>query len=148
VKKIAVILLLTTGLAHLPVAAQTATELKIKTLSTFNALPTTRDPFWPVGWSRPTAVEQVFAAIPMPTVAPEIHPKPEDFVVSSISTGKLPLAVINGRAYAEGELITINVGAPKPMIVQVYSIRDGSVTLRFQNRTVLAPLKGTHLLPH
>jgi len=143
VKKIAVLLLLVAGTLSLPAAGQTVKELKITDCSAFSAPSTIRNPFWPIGWSRPTAVAQTPG--PVVPVVQEIRLKPEDFVISSISTGQLPLAVINGRAYAEGELISMNVGTPQPMIVQVYAIRDGAVTLRYRDKTVVAFLKGVQL---
>lgn len=142
-KRIAVILVLAAGILDTPASGQTAKELKITNFSAFNAPSTVRDPFWPVGWSRPVGVVQ--APGPVAPVVQVISLKPEDFVISSISTGQLPLAVINGKAYAEGDLISMNVGTPQPLIVQVYAIRDGAVTLRYRDKSVVAFLKGVRL---
>jgi hypothetical protein len=116
-------------------SAQTAAELKIKQPSEFDARTAIHDPFWPVGWQKAAPVPQTGAASAAATALAGANLlKPESFVVTSISTGALPLAVINGKAYGEGELI--NIGGAPTGSVQVFAIRDGVVILRSQNQTI------------
>lgn len=123
--------------------AQTVEELKIKERSSFRAPVTLRNPFWPLGWQKPspTAPGAPTVARSAATPVPVIF-KPDLFTVTSISTGAVPVAVINGRIYGEGELISFNSGGPKPVSAQVYAIKDGMVTLRYQDKTVNVFQKG------
>lgn len=127
--------------SNLVVSAQTAAELKIKKLSEFDAHTVSRDPFWPVGWQKaalaaPSGAASAAAAAALAATTL----KPESFVVTSISTGTLPLALINGKTYGEGELIPVDIGGRR-ITVQVYAIRDGTVTLRYQNQTITARIR-------
>ena len=131
-------------------SAQTAEELKIKVKSEYKVGSSSRDPFWPVGWQKPLPpgaqpVATSTSVAPTPPPAPVISPS--DFNVTSIATGHISLAVINGKAYAEGEFVPVNT--PQGRInVQVYYIRDGQVALRYQNKTVVSELKRREAVPH
>jgi hypothetical protein len=120
-------------------SAQSAAELNIKSRSSFSLPATTRNPFWPVGWTKPSAVP-VGPQVATPQAPVQTVIRPDDFVVSSISIGALSLAVINRKAYSEGEIIPIP-GAPagKPG-AQVYSIRDGEVLLRYKEQVIKAKI--------
>ena len=119
---------------------QTVDELKIKTHSVFNGPVSMRNPFWPVGWRKAGTLGPSGTGASAP--APVISIKPELFSVSSISTGAIPIAVINGKMYGEGELIPFAGGGLKPSTAQVFSIKDGQVTLRFEKQTVTIFQKG------
>ena len=139
-----ILLAVVTGFS-LRASAQTAAELKIKERSTFKGAPTMRDPFWPIGWQK-RAPEGSSILAPKTgsalVASPEMFLKPELFIVSSISTGAVPIAIINGKMYGEGELIPFNAGGPKPVSAQVYKISDGTVTLRYQAKTVVIFQRG------
>ncbi len=142
-KKVAVLSLVALVGSSLLASAQTAQDLKIKERSSFNAPPSARNPFWPIGWQKeaaPSVQNSVDATVPLPP--PELLLKPENFIVSSISTGRTSLALINGKAYGEGDLIPYDVGGQK-IAIQVYSIRDGMVTLRYKDKTIVSAIKGT-----
>ena len=123
-------------------SAQTTADLKIKQPSIFKVPAGTRSPFWKLGFKDPSfqkvAVKAGSPAVP----AIESLLKPEFFVVTSISTGSMPVAVINGRIYAEGELIPLSPPGLKPVAAQVFAIRDGHVILRYQDKTMTIFQKG------
>lgn len=123
-------------------SGQTVEELKIKERSSFRAPTTLRNPFLPLGWKKVSSTAAASAPMAAATPVPELF-KPDLFSVTSIATGGVPVAVINGRIYGEGELVPFNSGGPKPVSAQVYAIRDGMVTLRYQNKTVTVYQKGT-----
>jgi hypothetical protein len=112
------------------VHAQSVDELKIEERSVFT-MATARNPFLPIGWKKPEPIPVGVS----PSVVPQVSDaffKPEKFVVTSISIGILPLALINGKPYGEGDLILVSEG----INVQVAAIRDGRVTLRYRDKTI------------
>ena len=120
--------------------AQTAAELGASKLSTFEIGTERRDPFVPIGWQRPASEPApVVKGLPV-VMTTESYIRPEAFVVSSISVDRLPLAVINGKAYGEGESLPF-VAGDKRIKLLVYSIRDGAVTLRYNDYKVTCPIR-------
>ncbi len=120
-----------------------------KAHSSFSIPESSRAPFWPIGWT-PQKAEHVVAAAPKVTLNPEM------FSVTSILTGNPSLAVINGRAYGEGEALrTPRAGkgdgavprgsTPPAARIFVQRILDGQVTLRADNQTVTVPLRRPEL---
>jgi len=102
----------------------------------------TRVPFWPIGWVKRAPG---MAAAPAPVVeAPKILLDGKSFRVTSIliGTGATPsLAVINGRAYSEGEFIRMpKTPGVAPVRVRVQRINDGTVILQNANQTLVASL--------
>ena len=69
------------------------------------------------------------------------------FAVTSIMLGNPSLAVINARAYSEGEFIRMPKGSA-PMKIRVQQISDGSVSLAYENQTFTVPLKRPELAAH
>lgn len=114
-------------------SAQSVEELKVAPASNFEVSNTARNPFWPIGWT-PTSEEKVVSD--GQKVSSTAWFKKESFTVSSISTGGLPLAMINGRPYGEGDFINMPGGT-----VQVSQIHDGTVQLRFEGRTIEVGLR-------
>lgn len=111
--------------------ASAQSGFKLKNRSSFSSNRVTRDPFWPIGWSKQGGVQAV-AAAPV---------KAEDFVVSTIMIDQgAPLAVINGKVYGEGETMTLPAGGLKVSVL-VAAIEDGRVMLRYQGDTIAAPLR-------
>ena len=92
---------------------------KLKHRSSFTDAPA-RNPFWPIGWVKgDTTQAEVQDAVPITA---------DKFEVTSISTGSNPLAVINGKTYAEGETI-IALYDDQKIKIQVVAINDGDVVL-------------------
>ena len=163
--KTAFLILLSGVAVGLSASAQSVEDLKITARSSFNASSISpRDPFWPIGWQKEgpaPVVNNSGASVPTQITA-EMLLKPENYVVTSISIGRIPLAVINGKPYGEGDLIplvpALSPGTrplantapavllpggidPAGLRAQVFSIRDGAVVIRFQHKTVVARIK-------
>ena len=127
---------------------------QLKNRSAFNAPGENgRAPFWPVGWvhrkDSSSEVGQVEAA---KTTLDE-----KSFHVTSIllGSGTTPsLAVINGRAYSEGEFLkmprglAVKAGAaatPAAARIRVQRISDGSVVIQQANQAVTVALQRQEL---
>ena len=89
------------------------------------------NPFWPIGWVKMETHSSDNAA--------SVIPRTEDFVVTSILLNDPPMAVINGKEMAEGELAAVPVNG-QPVIVQLMAVQDGRVILRWQNQNIIVPL--------
>jgi len=120
--------------------AQTAEELGVSKRSTYEVGTERRDPFVPIGWQRPASEPPPIVKGAPVVVTTESYIRPEAFVVSSISVDRLPLAVINGKAYGEGDSLPFVAGDKKIKLL-VYSIRDGAVTLRYNDYKVTCPIR-------
>lgn len=115
--------------------AQTVEELGVSRHSSFDPATLHRDPFTPIGWQKPMAAAPVVNGVKQEPVF-----RAEAFMVSSISVDRIPLAVINGRPYGEGDSIAWTE-AGRTMKAQVFAIRDGVVTLRMGDVTVKCPIR-------
>lgn len=120
-------------------AAQSAEDLQLERRSEADIPPAQRNPFWPVGWAKKEANTAAPSGVAVNAIDTSFL-VPARFVVSSISIGKFPLAVINGKTYGEGDLIAVNSGANR-VNVQVVSIRDGKVKLRYADKTIETSIK-------
>jgi hypothetical protein len=103
-----------------------------------------RVPFWPVGWTKHGHV-----AAPLAVAAPAVTLDERSFHVSSIliSVGATPsLAVINGRAYGEGEFLHEPRGSG--LRIRVQRIKDGSVILEHDDQILTVPLRRPELNQH
>jgi hypothetical protein len=123
----------------------------LKNRSAFSAANQPRPPFWPIGWvhhdkATPQEVAEVKADIDA-----------QMFSVSSILLGQPSLAVINGRAYSEGDLLHApRAGSkdgpkgawPTNARVRVQKIQDGSVTFISGTQTLTVPLRRPELNEH
>lgn len=133
------------GLALFSAAAALAADplpegkYELKNRSSFTIQPAARPPFWPIGWVRrdtngaPVAVAGVAQAL-----------DEKSFLVTSILVGNPSLAVINGRAYMEGEFVRLpkSAGAVR---VRVQRIADGTVQLQTPVQMITAPLRRAEL---
>lgn len=135
----------TTGLALLVFAgmaahsaAQNAEGFKLKNRSTFSGAGKEHDPFWPIGWVKP-----VVGPSSGSEVAKTVEFSTDGFVLTSILMGQPAIAVINGKEYAEGEMIAWETGGQK-ISIQLVAVQDGAVVLRHQdkNYTVVMRRKG------
>ena len=126
-----------------PKSTEPVPPYELKNRSSFaNPVDMTRAPFWPIGWVKRSKNSPVVAAqqVEVPKVALDAR----SFRVTSIllGSGTTPsLAVINGRAYSEGEFVRMpkTPGVP-PIRVRVQRITDGSVILENANQTLVASL--------
>ena len=120
----------------------------LKHRSTFNKpADTARVPFWPVGWTKlkQTSMAVAVAAEPKTTL------DEKSFRVSSIllGSGAAPsLAVINGRAYGEGEFLRMPKGASARAHIRVERITDGTVSLAYEDQKIVVPLRRPELNMH
>jgi hypothetical protein len=108
-------------------------KYEVKVQSSFRVDESTRPPFWPIGFVKRAAT----TAQPQAEQVVRTALTPESFAVTSVLLGNPSLAVINGRAYGEGETIRTPKGAaakgvkPAPGLrVQVAKILDGRVVLQ------------------
>ena len=139
-KNKSVLILVVLAVCGLNCSAQTAEDIGITKRSTFDDAAVLRDPFLPIGWNKPLLVQ---APVSNGSSAPapiESYIRPEAFVVSSILFDRIPLAVINGKAYGEGDSIPFNAGGAM-IKLQVCAIRDGAVTLSFNDFKVTCPIR-------
>jgi hypothetical protein len=120
---------------------------QLKSRSTFAAEESARSPFWPIGH-----VKRLKAAdVTISTVPTEGPISPEMFNVTSIALGNPSLAIINGRAYGEGEIIRMGRGpqasaAAQKVRIRVTRIVDGHVTLQSaQGESLTIPLRRPEL---
>jgi len=101
--------------------------------SQFEEAKVVRNVFWPIGY----VPAKLGGSQTVATAKPVAKLSADQFVVSSILIGGgLPLAVINGKDLAVGDLLVVE-GAS----VQVAAIRDGFVVLRHEGTEIEAPLK-------
>ncbi len=109
-------------------------KYEVKAQSSFRVEDSTRPPFWPIGWVKrsTTAVQPEAAPVVRATLSAD------SFSVTSVLLGNPSLAVINGRAYGEGETVRMpkaaatGKGTPTKsgLRVQVARILDGRVLLK------------------
>jgi hypothetical protein len=124
-----------------PAAGKTAPVVEIKpdastsyapkTRSVFKAAADSHNPFWPIGWVK---MENESPDATAPTM-----PHAEDFTVTTIMLNDPPMAVINGKDMAEGEIASLPIGGQN-VAVQLMAVRDGSVVLRWQNQNIMVPI--------
>jgi hypothetical protein len=116
---------------------------ELKNRSSFTTAPgIARAPFWPIGWVKRD--KNMVAAAPVQDLTPKVSLDAKSFKVTSILLGSgatASLAVINGRAYSEGEFLRLpRTPGTTPPRVRVQRITDGNVTLVYADQTVVAPL--------
>jgi hypothetical protein len=102
-----------------------------KTKSVFTAASSDHNPFWPIGWIK-TADESADSSAP--TV-----PHAEDFLVSTILLNDPPMAVINGKDMAEGEVAALPINGQN-VTVQLMAVQDGRIILRWENQNIVVPI--------
>lgn len=107
-----------------------AENFPLKNHSVFKGSEMSHNPFWPIGWSKST---QAVSAIPEATLTVA------DFTVTSILINEPPLAVINGKAMAEGEMLAVTFQNQK-VLVQLAAVQDGQVLLRYRDKSLIVPL--------
>jgi hypothetical protein len=103
-----------------------------KTRSVFNAVADQHNPFWPIGWVK-LANENADSAS-------QTMPRAEDFAVTTILLNDPPMAVINGKDMAEGEVASMPINGQN-VVVQLMAVQDGRVVLRWENQTIVVPIR-------
>ena len=121
--------------------SETTKGYELKNRSSFHSEGDARIPFWPIGFQRPKV--KGTAAAPQ-VAASKIKLEPEHFSVTSILLGNPALATINGRSFEEGELLPVIYGTERLRVV-VRAIRDGGVTLDYEDQHILVPMKRPEL---
>jgi len=109
-----------------------------KTKSVFGSAAAQHNPFWPIGWVK---MDNESAS---DSSAPYV-PRVEDFVVSTILLNDPPMAVINGKDMAEGEVAALPINGQN-VIVQLMAVQDGRVVLRWQNQNIVVPIHRDEIL--
>lgn len=134
------LILIATLLGTASGSAEEVPRYELKTRSSFSlSSEQTRAPFWPIGW-----VKRAKGTVAVETVeAPKITIDEKSFKVTSILLGSPSLAVINGRAYSEGEFLRLPKSKEAPAVptrVRVQRISDGRVVLQHQDQMIVASL--------
>jgi len=107
-----------------------ATPIAQPRQSVFAGTQVDHNPFWPIGWVKmDSGSSDANVAIPHAS----------DFTVTSILLNEPPLAVINGKEMAEGEIAALPVNG-QSVVVQLLAVQDGRVILRWQNQDLVVPL--------
>ncbi len=136
-KKILLLLCLTSlsdawGAATFPPAVTPAIELKQQ--SVFPDAKA-RNPFWPIGWTKPAAVKGEADT----GAAPALNPS--SFTLSSVTMGAgARFAILNGKVVQEGQQIGLQFGS-QIYQVTVRAIEDGQVVLTSQGGEIVVPLR-------
>jgi hypothetical protein len=121
------------GSASAPVVDTTSAQTPVytpKNKSIFTGASNAHNPFWPIGWVK-TAEQNSDTAT--------VTPKSDDFMVTTILLNDPPMAVINGKDMAEGEVAQLPVEG-QDVTVQLLAVQDGRVILRWQNQSITVPL--------
>jgi len=126
-----------------PAAKEELPAYVLKKRSAFtNPEEVARAPFWPIGWIKRVKGGPVAEAVQVQ--APKVALDGKSFKVTSImiGSGTTPsLAVINSRAYSEGEFLRMpKTPGVVPVRIRVQRIADGSVILQNGDQTLVAPL--------
>lgn len=139
--------------AALAEEAPATPSYELKNRSTFTAAEDARAPFWPIGFAKRAKVTQT-AAVAAPVVQ-KVALDPSQFKITSILLGSPSLAVINGRAYGEGEFLKAVKAAATPGVtpvavpaqppaqpparIRIQQITDGSVVLQCGDQSLTVP---------
>ena len=110
--------------------------IELKNKSSFVLEPSSRNPFWPIGWKPAT---KVTTNTTERQAGPDISANA--FVVSSIILGQgSSFAIINGKPMHEGQVFGLQMGNEIYQIT-VKSIEDGQVILQRRDQEIAVPLR-------
>lgn len=115
-------------------AALPAARFQLKNRSAFTAANAAHNPFWPIGWNKGSSAMVAGAA------SSTMALRADNFEVTAILLNDPPMAVVNGKAMAEGELLPMTIGGQK-VAVQLASVQDGQIVIRYQNSNIVVPLR-------
>lgn len=114
---------------------------EVKNRSSFGTSAEARAPFWPIGYVKrskatPTSAAPVLAKVTLDA---------SQFKITSILLGSPSLAVINGRAYGEGEFMkgakSAASGGQAAVRIRVQQISDGGVVLQCAEQSITVPFQ-------
>jgi len=119
--------------------------------SSFQVAAGFRPPFWPIGW-----VKRERGSVANTPAAPKFVFDARGFALTSILLGPPAIAVINGRAYEEGQLVRMaRLGVPVAATpggaaaaaprIRVHRIADGEVWLQCEGQLVNVSMKRPEL---
>ena len=120
---------------------------ELKNKSSFSLVAGTRAPFWPIGWVK----RKSGAPVEVVNSGAKLAFDAKNFNVTSILLGPPALAVVNGRAYEEGQFLRTPrvAGAAKSAAsaprIRVYRITDGQVWLQWEDHIINVALKRPEL---
>jgi hypothetical protein len=126
-----------------PAQADPGKGYELKNRSSFHADMDARIPFWPIGWKRPLIKADGSSDVPVAAAA-KVQLQAGHFSVTSILLGNPALATINGRSFAEGELLPVIYGTERLRVV-VRAIRDGGVSLDYEEQHIFVPMRRPEL---
>ncbi len=107
---------------------------QVKHRSTFTTAAEARAPFWPIGFARPAKTAPV-GAVAAPVAQKVATLDASQFKITSILLGSPSLAVINGRAYGEGEYLKTAKAAVPPGVTPVAAPAQAAPRIRLQQIT-------------
>ena len=114
-----------------------ADELPFPRPSSFDTRRIPRDPFTPIN---SLGTEQTMVVDTAPADGGNKFDPATLFKVSSISINRLSIAIINNRAFGEGEPFDLRGEGKSIQRVTVLKIRDGSVELDYAGKHITVPL--------
>ncbi len=97
--------------------------------SEFSPQEVLRNPFWPIGFTPKTGTVIVEEAPTMPTI------DPSNFRLTATLLGVPPIAVIDGRDRARGEIFVKSIGG-KDIQFRLLEVGDGTVVLEYRGGIV------------
>ena len=114
-------------------AGNDAPAIELKQKSTFEAAPSDRDPFWPIGWRKPGPKIATTGA------GPELTSGAFSLTSVTMGTGQ-HFAILNGKAMQEGQQFGLQFGNQVYNVI-LRSIEDGQVVLVYQETEIVVPLR-------
>lgn len=92
-----------------------------------------RNPFWPIGWTKPEAANGGSEAAPALSA--------NAFALTSVTTGGgTRFAILNGKVVQQGQHFGLQSGAQIYQMT-VEAVRDGEVVLRYSGGEIVVPLR-------
>lgn len=115
-------------------------ELKNRSQFTLNR--EARAPFWPIGWTKSMATDPNVPRVTKGVLASKkkFEIQPQHFSVTSVLVGRPALATINGRSFAEGEVLPVIAGNERLRVV-LKAVRDGGVWLEHGATQIYVPIR-------
>ncbi len=140
---LAIFLVATTSMAEDAKPSETKVEpYKLKNRSTFTVDSEARAPFWPIGWVKPKAGDNNPARVKVPgSIGPKqkFEIQPQHFNVTSVLLGNPALATINGRTFAQGEVLPVVAGQERLRVI-LKAVRDGGIWLEYGAQQIYVPI--------
>ena len=131
-KTILTVFCLTSLLCVARAEKKAAPAIALKRNSTFETKDA-RDPFWPIGWTKPNPKNASGVATPLIS--------PASFTLTSVTMGAgARFAILNGKVMQEGQQFGLQFGS-QIYQVTVRAIQDGQVVLAYDGGEIIVPLR-------